>query len=128
MEKLFCPELSGSKIKMVTTAEQFLAWGAALGRIRKVSLTVGRKGEPLRGVRGMRVNTSKIAYIETAVVTKMLQHNLHPLEVKNTGFLLNHGRFLAIHVITHNQSVLGLYFGRKCGFEAQWSLHILYEL
>lgn len=89
---------------------------------------MGRKEEPLRGVRGMRVNTSKFAYIETAVVTKMLQHNSHPLEVNNMEFLLNHVRFLVIHVITHNPSVLGLYFGRKCGFEAQWPLHILYEL
>lgn len=113
---------------MVMTAEQFLAWGEELGRIRKVSQTVSRKEEPLRRVCGVRINTSKIAYIETAVATKMLQHKSHPLEVRKMGFLLSHVRFLVSHVITHNRSVLGQYFSRKCDFEVQWSLHTLYGL
>lgn len=108
-------------------AEQFLARGGELGRIRKVSQTVGRKEETLRRVCVMTINTSKIAYIETAVVTKMLQPNAHPLEVKKTGYLLSHVTFLVSHVIIHNWSVLGKHFSRKCDFEVQRCLHNLCE-
>jgi len=78
---------------MVMTSEQFLTWGGELGRMRKVSQMSSRKEEPLRGICGMRTNTPK-----TAVVSKMLQHNSHPLEVKKTGFLLSRLRYLVSHV------------------------------
>lgn len=101
------------------TAEQFLACGRELGRVRKIPQAVCRIQETLGKVCGMRTNALKIVYIEATAITKMLRHNSHHLEAKKTGYLLSHVRFQTSRVIIHNRSVTGQYFNILCDFEVQ---------